>query len=76
MAVEHLFRFLAPVAPERRRRVIVRELGFALVFLVGFLLLMFSKFFPLIPLWEEKEGQKLMDEIQVGRLSVPALVKE
>jgi molybdopterin-containing oxidoreductase family membrane subunit len=45
-------------------------------FLVGFLLLMFSKFFPLIPLWEEKEGQKLMDEIQVGRLSVPALVKE
>ena len=45
-------------------------------FLVGFLLLMFSKFFPLIPLWEEKEGQKLMDEIQIGRLSVPALVKE
>lgn len=45
-------------------------------FLVGFLLLMFSKFVPLIPLWEEKEGQKLIDEIQVGRITVPALVKE
>ena len=45
-------------------------------FLVGFLLLMFSKFVPLIPLWEEKEGQKLIDNVQVGRVSVPALVKE
>ena len=45
-------------------------------FLVGFLLLMFSKFVPLIPLWEEKEGQKLIDEIQVGRITVPGLVKE
>ena len=44
--------------------------------LVVFLLLMFSKFFPLIPLWEEKEGQKLIDEIQVGDRVMPALVKE
>ena len=48
----------------------------ATFFLVGFLLLMFSKFVPLIPLWEEKEGQKLIDEVQVGRVTVPALVKE
>ena len=46
------------------------------VALVAFLLLMFSKFFPLIPLWEEKEGQKLIDEIQVGDRTMPALVKE
>ena len=44
--------------------------------LVSFLLLMFSKFFPLIPLWEIKEGQLLIDEVQVGKRSVPALVKE
>jgi Ni/Fe-hydrogenase subunit HybB-like protein len=44
--------------------------------LVSFLLLMFSKFFPLIPLWEIKEGQILIDEVQVGKRAVPALVKE
>ncbi|MDE2766127.1 MAG: polysulfide reductase NrfD [Chloroflexota bacterium] len=45
-------------------------------FLVGFLMLMFSKFFPLIPLWEEKEGQQLSDSVQIGRVTVPGLVKE
>jgi Ni/Fe-hydrogenase subunit HybB-like protein len=44
--------------------------------MVGFLLLLFSKFFPLIPLWEAKEGVVLKDEIQVGNVTVPALVKE
>ncbi|MCH7608641.1 MAG: polysulfide reductase NrfD, partial [Chloroflexi bacterium] len=44
--------------------------------LVPFLLLLFSKFFPLIPLWEVKEGQKLIDHVQVGNVEVPALVKE
>ena len=44
--------------------------------LVSFLLLVFSKFFPLIPLWEEKEGQLLIDEVKVGNVAVPALVKE
>ena len=39
-------------------------------------MLMFSKFFPLIPIWEEKEGQRLIDEVQVGRVAVPGLVKE
>lgn len=44
--------------------------------LVAFLLMLFSKFFPLIPIWEEKEGQKLIDEVKVGDRVVPALVKE
>ena len=44
--------------------------------LVGFLILLFSKFFPLIPLWEAKEGQVLWDEIQVGRVKVPGIIKE
>ena len=44
--------------------------------LVALLLMMFSKFFPLIPLWEIKEGQKLIDDIRVGDRVIPALVKE
>jgi hypothetical protein len=36
----------------------------------------FSKFFPLIPLWEEKEGQILIDSVRVGNVDVPGLVKE
>jgi Ni/Fe-hydrogenase subunit HybB-like protein len=44
--------------------------------LVALFLLTFSKFFPLIPLWEEKEGQLLIDEVQIGNVAVPALVKE
>ncbi len=44
--------------------------------MVPLLLLLFSKFFPLIPLWEEKEGQKLIDDVQLGNVRVPALVKE
>ena len=44
--------------------------------LVAFLLLMFSKFFPLIPIWESKEGQVLRDDVIVGNVSVPGLVKE
>jgi len=44
--------------------------------LVAFLILMFSKFFPLIPLWEAKEGQRLGDAIKVGAISVPGIVKE
>ena len=44
--------------------------------LVALLLMLFSKFFPLIPVWEEKEGQKLIDEVKVGDRVIPALVKE
>lgn len=38
--------------------------------------LMFSKIFPLIPLYDEKEGQRLRDEIQIGRVKVPAVLHE
>ena len=43
---------------------------------VGLLLLIFSKFFPLIPLFDIKEGKVLQTEIQVGRVSVPAVYRE
>ena len=46
---------------------------FAFVFLM---LLLFSKVFPLIPIFDIKEGQVLSDNIQVGRRSVPALKVE
>lgn len=44
--------------------------AFSTVFL---LLLLFAKAFPLIPLFDIKEGQTLSDTVQVGRKSVPAL---
>ena len=43
---------------------------------VGLLLLIFSKFFPLIPLFDIKEGKVLTTEIQVGRVGVPAVYRE
>ena len=39
-------------------------------------LLMFAKFFPIIPLFDIKEGQVVKDEIQVGRRTVPASIRE
>lgn len=44
--------------------------------LVGLGLLTFSKLFPLIPVWEEKEGQIFADEIEIGKRKVPAIVRE
>ncbi len=44
--------------------------------LVSLFLLLFSKVFPLIPLWEAKEGQVLKQEIKVGDVNVPAIIKE
>jgi molybdopterin-containing oxidoreductase family membrane subunit len=46
------------------------------VALVGLFLLLFSKVCPPIPLWEIKEGQKFSAEIPLGRMRVPAIVKE
>ncbi|GIW09543.1 MAG: molybdopterin oxidoreductase membrane subunit [Dehalococcoidia bacterium] len=46
------------------------------VALVGLFLLLFSKVCPPIPLWEIKEGQKFTAEIPLGRMRVPAIVKE
>ncbi|MBX6341723.1 MAG: polysulfide reductase NrfD, partial [Thermomicrobiaceae bacterium] len=44
--------------------------------LVGFLLLTFSKIFPPVSIWEEKEGQRFAEEIQVGKRTVPAIIRE
>jgi Ni/Fe-hydrogenase subunit HybB-like protein len=46
---------------------------FALVLLM---FLMFSKVFPLVPLFDIKEGQLLKDEIKIGRRRVPAVYRE
>ena len=47
--------------------------SFALVMLG---VLIFSKLFPLIPVWEAKEGQVLRAEMQIGRRTVPAVIRE
>ncbi len=44
--------------------------------LVSLGLLAFSKLFPLIPIFDIKEGMIVADEIQVGRIKVPAVIKE
>ena len=44
--------------------------------LVTFLLLMFSKIFPPVSVWEEKEGQQFADEIKVGKRTVPGVIRE
>jgi len=46
---------------------------FAMVLL---LFLLFAKVFPLIPLFDIKEGQVLKDEIKIGRRRVPAVIRE
>lgn len=47
--------------------------SFAFVSL-GFLT--FCKFFPIIPVFEQKEGQVFAEKIQVGRRTVPAVIRE
>jgi len=42
--------------------------------LVALGVLLFTKVFPIIPIWDQKEGQKLQDEIRTGRRKVPAVV--
>ena len=43
---------------------------------VAFGLLMFTKIFPLIPLFDMKEGMVFRDEIKIGRKVVPASIRE
>lgn len=43
---------------------------------VIFGLLLFSKFLPLIPLFDIKEGMVFRDEIKIGRRTVPASIRE
>jgi molybdopterin-containing oxidoreductase family membrane subunit len=44
--------------------------------LVAFGLLVFAKLFPIVPLWDVKEGQVLAEEVRVGRRDVPAAIHE
>jgi molybdopterin-containing oxidoreductase family membrane subunit len=44
--------------------------------LVALGLLLFSKFFPLIPLSDAKEAEVLATHIQVGKVKVPAIIRE
>ena len=44
--------------------------------MVGMLMLLFAKVFPLIPLYDIKEGEILREEIQIGRRTVPAVIRE
>jgi Ni/Fe-hydrogenase subunit HybB-like protein len=43
---------------------------------VTFLMLLFSRFFPLVPLFEQKESQIFVDKIKIGRANVPAILRE
>ena len=43
---------------------------------VTFLMLLFSKFFPLVPLFEQKESQVFTDDVMIGRAKVPAVLRE
>ena len=38
--------------------------------------LLFARLFPIVPLWDMKEGQVVRREIRIGRVRVPAVVKE
>ncbi|HLH24412.1 MAG TPA: NrfD/PsrC family molybdoenzyme membrane anchor subunit [Chloroflexota bacterium] len=44
--------------------------------LASFGLLLFAKVFPIIPLWDVKEGQVNSQEVQVGRREVPAAIHD
>ena len=43
---------------------------------VGLGMLLFSKVFPLVPLFDIKEGMVVRDEIKIGRRTVPATIRE
>jgi len=43
---------------------------------VTFLMLLFSRFFPLVPLFEQKESQVCTDDMTIGRAKVPAIARE
>jgi molybdopterin-containing oxidoreductase family membrane subunit len=44
--------------------------------MVAMLLIIFAKFAPLVPLWEQKESQVFRAEVQIGDATVQAVIKE
>ncbi len=49
---------------------------FATFCMVSMLVLLFAKVFPLIPIGDAKEGVVLQDEIKIGKVNVPAIMRE
>jgi Ni/Fe-hydrogenase subunit HybB-like protein len=45
---------------------------FSMFALMGLGVFVFAKLLPIVPLWDEKEGQVLRTTVRVGRLEVPA----
>ena len=43
---------------------------------VGLGMLLFAKVFPLIPIFDIKEGMVVSDEVKIGRRTVPATIRE
>jgi Ni/Fe-hydrogenase subunit HybB-like protein len=48
----------------------------ASVALIGLGVIVFAKVLPIVPLWDEKEGQILATTVHVGQLDVPAAARE
>ena len=48
----------------------------AIFALVALGMLIFSRIFPLVPLFDVKEAMVLRDEVTIGRRKVPATIRE
>jgi Ni/Fe-hydrogenase subunit HybB-like protein len=57
-------------------RLIEYVVTFATFAFVALGVLLFARLFPIIPLWDVKEGQVVRREIKIGRARVPAVVRE
>ena len=44
--------------------------------MIAMLLILFAKFFPLVPAWEQKEGQAFRTQVQIGEVRVEAIIRE
>ncbi|HZU06498.1 MAG TPA: NrfD/PsrC family molybdoenzyme membrane anchor subunit [Chloroflexota bacterium] len=74
LSYKHMFPFTwMTVYEPRPAEYLLVIASFALVSLG---ILLFSKIFPIIPLFDIKEGQVLKQEVQIGRVKVPAVIRE
>jgi molybdopterin-containing oxidoreductase family membrane subunit len=67
-----VFTWLDTYAP----RPIEYVLTISFLALVALGLLVFARLFPIVPIWDVKEGQVLARRIRIGRARVPAAVQE
>lgn len=51
-------------------------LSIAFLALVALGLLVFARIFPIIPIWDVKEGQVVKQQVRIGRARVPAAIQE